>query len=277
MNLDCETTESAEASLAAILDIGRSRIAACLDEFTLDDFEVNTDMVDDRWRPMLNAVAGRPIDNFDQGFTYWFHATRANNLATFRVGIRSLPRQLDETWASLYTFVSDLLTPEQWRSFRDETVRENFGGHSPDVIRAWMSNEGPYAFLFAESPLNPRGNGNHDYFATSELVEFIAIYFERKFEVSLHARHQARTQPALVKFKTEGIKAAHLGATFDYLLHRKNGWPLSCLSPCFSGEGQSISPNQMVKAIPVIEAAGRLGRHSTYSLSPAGQHFSLRA
>lgn len=276
MNLDCETFEAAAISLATILDLERARITACLEEFTLEDFGVNTDIVDDRWRPMLNAVADRHIEDFNEGFTHWFHATRVKDLAAFRAGIRSLPRQLDATWASLYTFVSDILTPEQWSSFRNEAERENFGGHSPEVIRAWMSNEGPYAFLLAESPLNPGRNGNHDYFATSELVEFIALYFERTFGVSLHARHQTATHPALVKFKTEGIKAAHLGAAFDYLLHRKNGWSLSCLSPCFSGEGRGIAPDQMVKAIPVIETAGSRARHSTYSLSPSGQHIFLQ-
>jgi hypothetical protein len=276
MNLDCESCESTVDSLARILGIERARIAACVDEFKSEDFEVNTDIVDDRWRPMLNAVAGHTVEDFDRGFTHWFHATRVKDLATFRSGIRSLPRQLNETWALLYTFVSDVLSPEQWRIFRSEAERDNFGGHSPDVIRAWMSNEGPYAFLLAESPLNPRGNGNHDYFATSELVEFIALYFEKRFRVSLHARHLAATQPALVKFKTEGIKAAYLGAAFDHLLHRKNGWSLSCLSPCFSGEGQNVSSDQMMKAIPVVETVGRCGRHSAYNLLPLGQHVSLR-
>lgn len=275
MNLDCETFETAGNSLAAILGLDRARITACLDEFSLDAFEVNTDIADDRWRPMLNAVAGRTVEDFNRGFTHWFHATRVRDLAAFHIGIRSLPRQLDETWASLYTFVSDVLSREQWNSFRDEAEQENYGGHSPEVIRAWMSNEGPCAFLLAESPLNPRGNGNHDYFATSELVEFIAIYFERKFGVSLHDRHHAATRPALVKFKTEGIKAAHLGAAFDYLLHRKHRHSLSCLSPCFSGDGHSVMSKQMVKAIPVNETLERFGRHTTYSLSPPDQHVSL--
>lgn len=275
MNLDCETLESTEESLATILDIERTRIKTYLNKFSLDDFEVNTDIVEDRWRPMLNTVVGRTIEDFDQGFTYWFHATRVADMVTFQAGIRSLPRQLNETWASLYKLVSDLLTPEQWKNFRTEAEKENFGGHSPEVIRAWMLSEGPYAFLLAESPLNPKENGNHDYFATSELVEFITIYFERKFHTSLHARYQAATHPALVKFKTQGITAAHLGAAFDYLLHRKNGWSLCCLSPCFSGEGKSISPSQIVKAIPVIETIGQYKRLSAYNLSSSDQHVPL--
>ena len=250
---------------------------AFLDELTMDSFKVNESIEEDCWRPMLNALAGHAIEDFNQGFTHWFHATRVEDLVAFRAGIRSLPSQLEMTWASLYTLVSDYLSPEQWRGIRINAEQENFGGHSPEVIRAWMSNEGPYAFLLAESSLDPGGNGNHDYFATSELVEFIAFYVDKNFRIDLYARHQEATRSALVKFKTEGIKAANLGAALDYLLHRKNGWSLSCLDPCFSGEGQNVSPKQMVKAIPVMKTVGGNGRNSTYKLSPEFQHVLLQA
>jgi hypothetical protein len=98
----------------------------------------------------------------------------------------------------------------------------------------------PYAFLVAESSLSPGRIGNHDYFATSELVEFICICFERKYGVSLHSRHHTATKPILIKFKTPGIKAPHLSAAFDFLLHRRTDWSLSGLSPCFMGEGRDI-------------------------------------
>ena len=140
-----------------------------------------------------------------------------------------------------------------------------------------MSNKGPCAFLFAESALSPRDTGNHDYLGTSELVEFIALCFERKYRVSFDARHRAGMQPTLIQFATPGIKAAHLGAGLDYVLHRLNGWPIMCLDPCFSGEGQPVTSDQVTKAIPVVECARRLGRHSVYSLSPSISHISLRS
>ncbi len=275
MNLDCETPELAEQSLADVLRIDRARIHTHLRKFKLTDFEVNEDMVDDRWRPMLNVVAGREIADTDSGHTSWFHATRVKDLASFREGIRSLPHQLNETWASLYSLVADCLTSKEWSDFRRETELDNYGGHSSDVIEAWMSSKGPYAFLFAESALSPGTIGNHDYLATSELVEFIAICFERKYRVSLHTRHQAATRPMLLKFATPGIKAAHLGASFDYLLHRTNGWSLSCLSPCFSGEGEPVAPHQMMKAIPVLENTEQFRNRASYTLPPTIHHVSL--
>ena len=276
MNLDCETLELAEQSLAAILGIDRARLCKQVCEFQITDFEVHTSLMDDRWQPMLNAVAGHEIADTDCGKTCWFHATRVKNLASFRSGIRPLPQQLNEIWDSLYPLVADCISPTDWSNFRRKAERDNFGGHSKEVINAWMSNEGPYAFLFAESALNPKGTGNHDYLATSELLEFISICFKREYGVNLHARHHAATQPALIKFLTRGIRAIHLGAALDYVLHRANGWSLSCLDPCFSADGQQISPDQMVKAIPVLEGTGRLRNYATYSLSPTNTHVSLR-
>jgi len=275
MNLDCETPELAEESVAEILRIDRRRLHGQLGEFKETDFEVNEDLVSDRWLPMLNAVAGRNVENIQGGQTHWFHATRAKDLNSFREGVRSLPRQLKEIWIALYPLVADLISLEQWNEFRAETEMDNYG-FPEEINNAWMSNEGPYAFLFAESTLDPREIGNHDYLATSELVESISICFERKYRVNLQARHHAATRPALVKFATQGIKAAHLGAALDYLLHRSKGWSLSHLSPCFSGEGQPVSADQMIKAIPVLEGARRFGKYSTYSLSQPNFHVSLR-
>jgi hypothetical protein len=276
VNLDCETPDLAEQSLATILQIDRMRLCSQIGEIKKADFEINTNAEDDRWLPMLKAVAGREITDTGGGQTCWFHATRVKDLTSFCEGIRPLQQNLHQIWASLYPLVADCVSPEGWNDFRRETEESNYGGHSRMVIEAWMANKGPYAFLFAESALNPRDTGNHDYLATSELLEFIAVCFERKYRVSLHARYHATTQLALVKFMTPGIKAAHLGAVLDYLLHRTAGWSLSCLDPCFSANGQQIMPTQVAKAIPILECPAGFRNHAAYSISPAGAHVSLR-
>ena len=93
VNLDCETLELAEQSLAAILGIDRARLCEQVREFKITDFEVHTSLMDDRWRPMLNAVAGHEIADTDCGKTCWFHATRAKDFSSFRQGILPLPRK----------------------------------------------------------------------------------------------------------------------------------------------------------------------------------------
>lgn len=276
MNLDCETPELAEQSLATILRMDKAQLCSQISKIKKTDFEIKSSIQDDRWLPMLNAVAGREIVDMDDGQTCWFHATRVKDVLSFRDGIWPLPQNLDRIWHSLYPLVADCVSPEGWGKFRRDTVADNYGGHAQEVIRCWMANEGPYAFLFPESALDPSEIGNHDYFSTSELVEFIAICFEKKYRVSLHDRHYAATQPAFVKFSTPGIKTIHLGAALNYLWHRYMGWSLSCVDPCFSADGQKIMPHQVIKAIPILERAIGFRKHSAYSLSPVSVHVSLQ-
>lgn len=195
---------------------------------------------------MVNAVANRQLDDFDSGHTYWFHATRVKDFGSFRNGIYPLTRQLDETWAALYPFVTDCISPQEWSGFRREVENDHYG-HSQIVNEAWMSNEGPYAFLVAESTLNPGDTGNHDYLKASERVEDIAGCFKRKYRVNLQDRHHAATQPVLIKFATPGIKAFHVEAVLNCLFRRMDKLSLTCVSPCFSGEGIQIAPGQILK------------------------------
>lgn len=275
MYLDCETSELAERSLACILQINKNQLYNRLHALRHDDFPVNTCIVSDRWKPMVNAIAGQQMLDIEIGNTSWFHASRVSKFASFRQGIRPLQFQYDKTWDWLYTLVADKITLKEWSVFRRQTVKDNYGGHSKEVISSWMSAKGPYAFLIAESPLKPRDTGNHDYLETSELVEFISICFERKFCISLKDIYKSATQPVLVKFKTSGIKVAYLGSALDYLLHRMNGWSLSSIDHVFSGGGQAITTDQMVKVIPILEMTRRLGETVCYHLSPENDHVSL--
>lgn len=76
MNLDCETRDIAEQSVAAILQLEQVQLRKRICAIKKTDFAINACIVTDRWLPMLNAVAGRKISNLDAGKTCWFHATR---------------------------------------------------------------------------------------------------------------------------------------------------------------------------------------------------------
>jgi hypothetical protein len=106
---------------------------------------------------------------------------------------------------------------------------------------------------------------------------FLVEITESDFEVNtdIATDRWLASKPVLIKFRTPGIKAMHLGAAFDYLLHRRNGWSLSCLSPCFSGEGRDVTSEQIIKAIPVVEATGQIRKPSSYMPLPPELHVSL--
>jgi hypothetical protein len=275
MRLDCETPELAEEALALILEMDRLELRSLLAAIKSSDFQIETDTETDRLLPMLRQVAGRQIDDMQEGETCWFHATRTGDFSSFRHGILPLPQNVDRIWSSLYSLVHDCLSPDEWVAFRRETVESNYGGHAQEVIDCWMANLGPYAFLFAGSALNPSETGNHDYLGKSELAEFIALYFERQHGIDLLGRYQAATRPALIKFMTSGIKAADLGAALNYLLYHVKGWSKCNIDPNYSGEGRRIEPHQIVKAIPVLEAGRRFRNQISYCLSPMGDHVSL--
>jgi hypothetical protein len=129
-----------------------------------------------------------------------------------------------------------------------------------------MSQTGPFAFFFAETPLTPKDTGNHDYLAISELADDIIRCFDREYSVRLRDRYRAATKPFLIKFKVQSIQAIHAGAALDYLVHRKARWSMTCLDPCFSGKGNAIPPAEIVKIIPVEEFILPMARAHNYSM-----------
>jgi hypothetical protein len=199
-----------------------------------------------------------------EGFTCLFHATRTHEPNSFLGGIGCLDERLEPIWSYLYTLVAGQISQSDWLRFRREAEADGLG-MLPMVCDAWMSDKGPYAFLFGETPLNPQPCA-HDYLQVPELVESIGNCFDRKNSISLRALHKAATKPLLVKFRIPTIKAMHVGAALDYLVYRKAGWVMACVDPCFSGNGKTILPDQITKLIPVYESQDARGRRSRYHL-----------
>jgi hypothetical protein len=266
--LDCETLKSAEESLSYLFCISCEQLHKHIDELAGMQFEVNADITEDRWLPMLRYVTGHDFKDEKEGTTCWFHATRSHDANSFLAGIGCLRDRLEPTWAFLHTLVADTLSQRDWLRFRREAESGNFG-HTSIVVEAWMSNQGPYAFLFADTPLNTAGTCVHDYLGVSELVEFITTDFDRRHPVNLRDRHRAATKPMLVKFATPGIQAMHVGAALDYLIHRKARWPIDCLVPCFSGEGKAVPAEQIVKLIHIEESRDVYRKNPKYRFSDA--------
>lgn len=264
--LDCQSLHLIEESLSCLLAISRDQLRKHVDQLVRMQFDVSADIVDDRWLPMLRHVSGRNFEDEKEGITCWFHATRVNDPNSFSTGIGSLNDRLEPTWSFLHSLIADHFTETEWLQLRHEAENDHFG-HLPDVVRAWMSNHGPYAFLFADIPLNPGATCNHDYLGVPELVEFITEYVDRRCATNLRSRHLSRTKPLLVKFSTPGILAMHVGAALDYLVHQKANWPIDCLCPCFSGDGKAVRAEQIIKLIHVKESRSWDLKNPTYRLA----------
>lgn len=270
--LDCESVYSTQESLSALLRVSPEELRRHIDYFVANPLEVRRNQFEDRWLPMLSRITGDAHMDEGAGQTMWFHATRVDDFDAFRRGLRTVREQIEHTWMFLHTLVCDIVSEEKWRCFRRQVERDNYG-HPREVHRAWMSDGGPCAFLFAETALNPVGTGNHDYLAISELVDFIAVSFERVYSVNLRERHRAATKPCLVKFFTPGVKTVHIGAAIDYLVCTQAGHDRCCLDPCFSAFGVSIPTDQVSKVIPIHETRRR-GFEGTpgYRAAPAEFH-----
>lgn len=274
-SLDCESIESTERSLCGLRNISLSALRQCVNELTKQDFQIDTDIDNDRCLPMLKYVADCTVRDYEAGSTCFFHATRVPHDSVFRAGIRSLPNQIDWTWSFLYSLVSDEINEIEWRRFRQEVERNHYG-RLPDVNTAWMAKKGPCAFLFAETPLKPDDTGSHDYFAISELTEDISQCFKRDFEreygINLCDKFHTATKPFLVKFTVQGILAFRIGRALAYLVHRKAGRSLGYLDSGFSGEGRSIPPEQISKVMPIEEFSVAYTKTSVYSISSPTRH-----
>jgi hypothetical protein len=282
VTLDCENFEHAEASLAECLRLPAHQIRRYICDPEKTNFAINESLVRDRWLPMLNAVANEDIVGIEDGYTCWFHATRVKNLEVFRTGIQPHScRHLNDMWTTLGTVAEGLNVSEsQWRDIRHKVEKDNYG-YMPDVFKSWMSDQsqGPCAFLFAESALNPTETGHYDYLKCSEFVDFILEsirHTDRQIADSLRSLHHLETKPALVKFRTPRIEAAYLGAALDYLVYHNAGWPLNHLDPCFSASGDTITPEQIVCVIPVMESHSGPDTAYHYSLGPMSGRVLLK-
>jgi len=97
--LDCETPKSTEESLCRLLGLSYNRLLRCVEELAKLQFEVNTDIIDDRWLRMLRYAVGYDFQDVMEGSTCWFHATRTHDTNSFLAGISCLQDRLEPTWS----------------------------------------------------------------------------------------------------------------------------------------------------------------------------------
>jgi hypothetical protein len=150
--------------------VGASDVLKQLSEITLDqDYRQGPDFLSPQ-QNLLESFEGRfgrwaaPWES-----TCWFHLTRVIASVDFGKGILPLHLALDGIWETLKSIAADSRTRLNLENLRKNGV--------PNDLYILKTNSrihsGPFAMLVRESAFCSRPMGNHDYLASSEIVEDI--------------------------------------------------------------------------------------------------------
>jgi hypothetical protein len=240
--LDCESVDSAYASIERILGIDRSKLEIVFNDIDLESIyqnDLHPDIPPDQYLfREVERITGSKGE-YDQ--TCWFHLTRTADENTFRSGILPLGHQIDAIWQILYSLTDTQITRKQWDEFRTNICES--GGHHSKLYALKVEDPmawGPYAILVKEIAFRAKEVGAHDYFRVPEIVEDICVCFNEAFGFSLLEVFRSSTRPCIVKFTAPSRNDCLRKALFYlYHVHRKDKIVLDC-STCFNG-----------KAIPV--------------------------
>jgi hypothetical protein len=248
LRLDCETRESAEASL--------------LQAFSCSSLDLQRFLADPQHEVYFNEH-WTSLPEYDQ-FLYeraldafsdprlptelcWFHCTRVPAGTTFDAGIlplgRVLPLLKEELLNLLENPAAKLEVSEAFA--REGGLAFHFGNKLVNSLH-W----GPYAIFVREVASHAERLGQHDYLAMPEIIEDLCEEVMLASGLDLLPVFQERLRPAIVKF------AAPAGKSAEFAVRVALRYLQSCIregSPghgavwCFDGENTLVSPDQVLK------------------------------
>lgn len=249
LRLDCESHQSAEASVLQAFGCTRSALQAFLEDPSHSEyFEANwqTIPVDfDRFL-MQRAIATLGVPTLPTEFC-WFHGTRVPAGTTFEEGILPLGQVVPSLLARLVAELSDPAA--------QEAVRRAFAnkGGSSFHFGEKLSHEvhgGPYAILVREVADYANELGQHDYLRMPEIVEDLCDEVQAECGLDLLPVYEERWRPAMVKFVAPAGRSGEyaLGVALRYLRALElEGKPDSGAVWCFDGANQAVAPAQILK------------------------------
>jgi len=180
--IDCESYESALASLAGVYGVSSEDIKNYLSNFDLDiEYEkYKADMdAGDLLQTKFNQQFGGP-KRLVTGIS-WFHLTRTSEGTTFSEGIRPLGAALPKLWDMLIS-----IPKAETKRRRLEELRTNgVPNYHYNLKAPHTLHHGPFAMLVRESAFNASEIGNHDYLKLPEIIEDVCWGYQEKFKESI--------------------------------------------------------------------------------------------
>lgn len=247
VTLDCESFDSALASLGRIFNASPDRIRAFL---SLPEIGA---IYDSKWREMpdlKNYVYAVVIHHFGRPALldeiFWFHGTRVLPDSTFSDGIHPLGVALPQIKKALVSVISDTEIKQKLRKVLESN---GVGEHLYSLKTNDSEHWGPYAMLVRDALFSPDDTHQHDYLGLPEIVADICSGFERGTGISLTNIFSEALRPAIVKFKghsddDEGCIASAISYVYSTI---HEGGPNDSCWCCFDGEGRQVPATDIVK------------------------------
>lgn len=247
LTLDCESRESALASIAAIYGVSANEIESILLSLELDSLYSQNHSPQhppkEELRLLVEKSVGHESSQVDR--VCWFHLTRTHHRADFSNGIQPLSTALVRVWEIILEVFRGTKHEKPLTKLRYEGVPDGqYQMKTSDPLHA-----GPYAMLIREVAMHPRENNNHDYLWLPEIMEDICNGYCRAHGVSLHDALNGALTPKIVKFwSADQCRLDHI-ATALYYLYRtaRDVKSASIPNTCFVGNNQTIPPEQILR------------------------------
>jgi hypothetical protein len=249
--IDCESYESALASLAGVYGVSSGDIKDYLSCFDLDkEYEkYKADMdAGDLLQIKVDQKFGGPQHSVT-GIS-WFHLTRTLGGTTFSEGILPLDAALPKLWDMLVSIPKTKIKKRRLEELRTNGVPNYlYNLKTPHKL-----HHGPYAMLVRESAFNASEIGNHDYLKLPEIIEDICWGYQEKFKESIQAEIMAALRPCIVKFEDRsGIRTDVIDPVIRYC-HCK-AWKDELhihTNTCFDGQGEAV-PFEAIQRIEYVD------------------------
>jgi hypothetical protein len=248
--IDCESYESALASLAGVYGVSSEDIKDYLSNFDLDgEYEKYKEDMDasDLLLTKFNEEFDRPKRPI--AGVSWFHLTRTLKGSTFSEGILPLGAALPKLWDMLVSIPKAKIKKRRLEEMRTNGVPNyQYNLKTPHKL-----HHGPYAMLVRESAFNASEIGNHDYLKLPEVIEDVCWGYQEKFKESIQEEIMAALRPCIVKFEDRsGTRTDVIGPVIRYC-HCKvwNDELHIHTNTCFDGQGEAV-PFEAIQKIEYL-------------------------
>lgn len=248
--IDCESYESALASLSGVYGASSEDIKDYLSNFDLDsEYEKYKEEMDagDLLQLKFNQQFGSP--KYSVTGISWFHLTRTLEGTSFSEGILPLGAALPRLWDMLISIPKARIKRRRLEELRANGVPN----YHYKLTTSHKLHHGPFAMLVRESAFKSSEIGNHDYLRLPEIIEDICWGYKEQFKVGIQDEIMAALRPCIVKFEDRsGTRSDVIRPILRYCLCKARSEELHIhANTCFDGRDEAV-PFESIQKIDFL-------------------------